>query len=757
MAEIELRVGEIPSTRQDDVGRGIVRLDAKVMQKLGVAPGGTVKIAGSRSTVAIVDTAYPADVGLGIVRMDGLMRRNAGTSIGETVKIEPVEAAEAKHVTIAPAQKGMLIQASPQALNQLLLGRVFMKGDVIQAKSIARRSRAWQSPFEELFSDFDRGMGIFGMGEMKFVVVSTNPLAPVRVTEMTEVELKPEAVEIAEERIPEVTYEDIGGLREEVRRVREMIELPLKHPELFERLGIEPPKGVLLYGPPGTGKTLLAKAVANETNAHFILINGPEVMSKYVGEAEKRIREVFDEASKNAPSIIFLDEIDALAPKREESFGVEGRVVAQLLASLDGMQKRGQVIVIGATNRENSLDPALRRPGRLDREIEIGVPDREGRKEVLQIHTRNMPLTDFEPDKLADVTHGFVGADLEGLCKEAAMNALRRLLPELQIEEEGRIPAEALEKLEVTMDDFREALKLVEPSAMREVLVEIPKVNWENIGGLEDAKQNLREAVEWPLKFKDSFKRLGIKPPRGILLYGPPGTGKTMLAKAVANESEANFISIKGPELLSKWVGESEKAVRQVFRRARQVAPCIIFFDELDSVAPFRGTEVGTKVGERVVNQLLTELDGLEELREVVVIAASNRPDMVDPGLLRAGRIDRHIFIPEPDRKAREAIFQVHMASMPLTDDVDISTLADRTKNFTGADIESVCREAAILALREDMEAEVVTMAHFEKAIEKVGPSMNESLRKFYSNVDDTMKTRLVKKEEGDEEPSYMR
>ncbi len=757
MTEVELRVGEIPSTRQDDVGRGIVRLDAKIMKKLGVSPGGTVQITGGRTTVAIVDTAYPADVGLGIVRMDGLMRRNAGTSIGENVKIEGVEAGEAKRVVIAPAQKGMMVRASPQALNQMLLGRALMKGDVIQAKSIARRSKSWQSPFEELFGDFDRGLGMFGLGEMKFMVVNTNPSGAVRVTEMTEVELRPEAVEVAEERIPEVTYEDIGGLQEEVRRVREMIELPLKHPELFKRLGIEPPKGVLLYGPPGTGKTLLAKAVANETNAHFILINGPEVMSKYVGEAEKRIREVFDEASKNAPSIIFLDEIDALAPKREESFGVEGRVVAQLLASLDGMKKRGQVIVIGATNRENSLDPALRRPGRLDREIEIGVPDREGRKEVLQIHTRNMPLSqDFDPDLLANITHGFVGADIEGLCKEAAMNALRRLLPELQIEEEGRIPNEALEKLEVNMGDFKEALKIVEPSAMREVFVEVPRVKWEDIGGLEEAKQSLREAVEWPLKFKESFKRMGITPPRGILLYGPPGTGKTMLAKAVANEGEANFISIKGPELLSKWVGESEKAVRQVFRRARQVAPCIIFFDEIDSIAPLRGTEIGAKVGERVVNQLLTELDGLEELRDVVVIAASNRPDIIDPGLLRAGRIDRHIFIPDPDVNARRAIFNVHTKEMPLAEDVDLEKLAEDSENFTGADIESVCREAAIFALRDDMEADKVFMAHFDKAMERVGPSMNDSLRSFYKSIKEGLKTSLIRKEES-EKPSYMR
>lgn len=751
---IELKVGEIPPTRQADVGRGIVRLDTKAMKALGIAPGDVVEIQGQRKTVAVVDTAYPSDIGLGIIRMDGLTRRNAGSGIGETVMVVRTQAAEAAKITLAPAQKGMMVQISGQALNKLMIGRAVIRGDIVQLKSLANRSRRWSSSFDEFF-DFDvfeQGMNpFFGLGNLKFMVVNTSPIGSVRVTDASEVEILPEAVEVSEERIPEVTYEDIGGLGEEVRRVREMIELPLKHPELFDRLGIAPPKGVLLFGPPGSGKTLLAKAVANETNAHFISINGPEVMSKFVGEAEKKIREVFDEAEKNAPAIIFIDEIDAIAPKREESLGVEGRVVAQLLASMDGMKKRGQVIVIAATNRPNSIEPALRRTGRFDREIELGVPDRNGRKEILQIHTRNMPLAkDVSVDALADTTHGFIGADLEGLCKEAAMYALRRLLPEINLEEEGKIPKEILEKLEVIMADFKNALKVVEPSAMREVLVEIPRVKWDEIGDLDEVKVELRETIEWPLKDKTAFTRMGISPPKGLLLYGPPGTGKTLLAKAAATESEANFISIKGPELLSKWVGESEKAVREIFRRAKQVAPCIIFFDEIDSIAPIRGTEVGTKVGERIVNQLLTEMDGLEELRDVVIIAASNRPDLIDAGLLRAGRFDRHIYVPPAKQEGRLQIFKVHTAKMPLAKDVDIGELAKQTNNYTGADITAVCREAAMFALRENPDAKEVKAEHFKKALEKIGPSLTDDVRKFYEKIEDAFQAKVMGPTDGD-------
>ncbi|RLJ06765.1 MAG: AAA family ATPase, partial [Candidatus Aenigmatarchaeota archaeon] len=530
-------------------------------------------------------------------------------------------------------------------------------------------------------------------------------------------------------------------------------ELPLRHPELFIRLGIEPPKGVLLYGPPGTGKTLLAKAVANESGANFIAISGPEIMSKWYGESEKRLRDIFAEAEKNAPSIIFIDEIDAIAPKREEVTGeVERRVVAQLLALMDGMKSRGKVIVIAATNRPDALDPALRRPGRFDREIEIGVPDKKGRKEILQIHTRNMPLAkDVDLDWLADVTYGFVGADLEALCKEAAMAALRRVLPGISWKKEKELPKEVLEKLQVTMQDFKTALKLVGPSAMREVLVEVPNVRWSDIGGLEEVKQLLKEVVEWPLKHPEIFKRMGIKPPSGILLYGPPGTGKTLLAKAVANESGANFISVKGPEIYTMWVGESERKIREVFRRAKQVAPAIIFFDEIDAIAPRRGLEVGTRVSETVVSQILTEMSGLEELHNVVVIAATNRPDILDPALLRPGRFDRQILVPAPDYKARLEIFKIHTRKMPLAKDVSLEELAKQTEGYSGADIEAVCREAALNALREDIKAKEVRKKHFKKALEKVKPSITPKLMEFYKRIAEQFKAPVTEKKPPEE------
>ncbi len=757
LPKVEVKVAEIPTGRQADIGRGIVRIESRTMRAIGVNPGDAIEIEGVRKSVAIVDNAYPSDIGLGIIRMDGLMRRNVGTSVGEGVTIKRATIVEAKKVVIAPAQKGMTVQLPGKAVVNSLVGRAVVKGDIIQLKGLDARGRHWNSLFDETMDLFDPGM--FGLAEMKFIVVSTVPSGVVRMTDLTEFEVLPETAEVSEERIPEVTYEDIGGMGDEVKRVREMLELPLKHPELFDRLGISSPKGVLLYGPPGTGKTLLAKAVANETNAHFIIINGPEVMSKYVGEAEKKIREVFEDAEQNAPSIIFIDEIDAVAPKREESMGVEGRVVAQLLASLDGMKRRGQVMVIAATNRQNALDPALRRTGRFDREIELGVPTRKGRFEILQIHTRNMPLAkDVTLDKLADVTHGYVGADIEGLCKEAAMNSLRRLLPELNVEEEGKIPKEALDKLEVRMNDFTEALKVIEPSAMREVLVEIPKVKWADIGALDEVKQELKEAVEWPLKDKSAFTRMGIKPPKGIILYGPPGTGKTLLAKAVANESEANFISVKGPEVLSKWVGESEKAVREIFRRARQVAPCIIFFDEIDSIAPIRGSDTsGAKVGERIVNQLLTEMDGLEELRDVIIIAATNRPDLIDLGLLREGRFDRHIYVPVPKKEDRIKIFELHTKGMPLAKDVDLEEIVDKTENYTGADIAGICREAAMFSLREDIKAKEVRMEHFKAALEKVGPTVTDEIKKFYERIQDSFKSASFRENKKSDDMSYAR
>jgi len=723
MAEKELKLAVAEAKRQVDVGRGLVRLDDDVIKKLVIEEGDVVEVIGSKPTGAIALEGYPEDRGLHIARIDGFMRRNAGTSIGEKVTIRKVEVKEAKKVVIAPAESGVRFIASGGVIKRNLLGRPLLKGDLITTSA-----PVGADIFEEFFG------GFVGLGEMKFIVTNTSPSGIVLVTELTDVEVLPEAVEIKEVKVPVVTYEDIGGLKGELQRVREMIELPLKHPEIFDRLGIEPPKGVLLHGPPGTGKTLIAKAVANEADAYFIPIAGPEIMSKFYGESEARLREVFEDAEKNAPSIVFIDELDAIAPKREEVAGeVERRVVAQLLSLMDGLKARGKVVVIGATNRPQALDPALRRPGRFDREIVIGVPDRDGRKEVLQIHTRGMPLAkEVDLDALANVTHGFVGADLEAICKEAAMSTLRRILPEIKLEEKV-IPSEVLEKLQVTKEDFDNALKMVEPSAMREVLVEVPNVHWSDIGGLEEVKQELQEAVEWPIKQPELFKRMGIEPPRGILLYGPPGTGKTLLARAVATESEANFIAVKGPEMLSKWVGESERAVRETFRKARMVAPAIIFFDEIDAVVPMRGSGIGdSHVTERVISQLLTELDGLEKLENVVVIAATNRPDLIDSALLRPGRFDRLVLVPAPDKKARLEIFKIHTKGMPLAKDVDLEALAAETEGYAGSDITGLCREAAMLVLRKDKKSKEVQMKYFIDAKQKVKPSITDYIEKNY-------------------------
>lgn len=724
--EVQLKVA---GARQEDVGRGVVRIDKKFQRKINVVQGDVVEIIGNRETAALVIDAYPDDIGLDIIRMDGLIRKNAKTTMGEFVKVKKADVKPAKNVALAPTQRGMRIMISGNVVSRNLRGRVLKKGDVISL--ISQR----KDPFtESIFSDlFDVISGSpFGLGEIRFVVVNTSPSGVVQMTNLTKVDVLPEAVEIKEMEMPTVTYEDIGGLKREIQKVREMIELPLKHPELFDRLGIEPPKGVLLYGPPGTGKTLIAKAVASESNAHFISINGPEIMSKFYGQSEENLRKIFDDAEKNAPSIIFIDEVDAIAPKREEVTGeVERRVVAQLLALMDGLKTRGKVIVISATNRPEALDPALRRPGRFDREVEIGVATKSGRKEILQIHTRGMPLENVDLDHLASITYGFVGADLEALCKEAAMNSLRRILPEINLEEE-KIPSEILEKIRVTKNDFEESLKAIEPSAMREVFVQTPNVKWKDIGGLKKVKEELKESVEWPLKYPERFKKMGIRPPKGIFLYGPPGCGKTLLAKAVACESEANFISVKGPEILSKWVGESEKAVRKIFRKARQVSPSIIFFDEIDSIASIRGEEIGSRVGERVVDQLLTEMDGLEELSNVIVIGATNRPDIVDPGFLRPGRFDRKILVPAPDKKAKLEILKVHTKNMPLAKDVDLKYLAERTENFSGADLEGLVREAAMTALREDENIKKVSMRHFKKALEEITPSIDrETIRSY--------------------------
>jgi len=994
----------------DDVNKGIVRIDVSYLRDIGARPGDIVEIEGKRTTVAIVDRAYPSDIGLNIIRMDGPTRRNCQTSIGEFVKVRKADFKIADKVIIAPAQEGVVIQAPNSFFKSGLIGKPVVKGDIVSIGGSNSRTRIFsQSRF---FDDLDisriinQNLNRFGFSDLKFVVVDVSPKGtPVLITDTTEVVFNPEAVPKVESKALDVTYEDIGGLSEEIRKIREMVELPLRYPELFERLGIDSPKGVLLHGPPGTGKTMLAKAVANETNAHFILINGPEIMSKYYGQSEQNLRQKFEEAEKNAPSIIFIDEIDAIAPKREESKGeVERRVVAQLLALMDGLKSRGKVIVIAATNIPNQIDPALRRPGRFDRELEIGVPDMNGRKQILKIHTRNMPilpqvewfelkpalksrisetlkklkqdkrdvevklkecdkefkkyttmvqeitkninelnekrfnsgegkfielsnkikertsdkkfyemrleelkrdkdnytykleqikqnsehlsnileliknvkyvdglllglsydennllesklkdyvlgllsknnadikdfkiahsfrkfkdeilekvqssvlkkkisalefgggkfnketlkiLLDLIDDKvlkgklkmfieiadddadltklitgnylpydlkssilnglkenilneLAEKTHGFVGADLAALAKEAAMAAVRRILPDIMKTEEESVSEDILNSVYVTNEDFREALRVVRPSALREVFVEVPNVAWEDIGGLEDVKQELKEVVEWPLKHKEAFRRLSIKPPKGVLLYGPPGTGKTLLAKAVASETSSNFILIKGPELISKWVGESERAIREIFKKARQTSPCVIFFDEIDAIASRRSSSSqDSKVNERVVNQLLTEMDGVEELNDVVIIAATNRPDILDTALLRPGRFDRIILTPAPDLKSRLEIFKVHTKGMPLAKDVSLDELAEKTEGYSGADIEAICREAAMLALREDLNAMEVKMEHFEGALKRVYPSITSEIMKAYAELQ--KKFRAAKGEE---------
>ncbi|VVB80422.1 VCP-like ATPase [uncultured archaeon] len=751
---------EITSTKlrvvealQDDAYKGIARIDPTLMKKLKLQRGDIISIKGSRESFAIVDRAYPADLGENIIRIDGITRKNAKTSIGEQVLIKRADLKEAKKITIAPAQQGIMVQGNPENIKQGLLGRAVFKGDILVMGGAQQKKRGGMidDDFGDLFSDFADVFNQMGMGPMgglgggvtqvRFMIVNTNPNQGVIITENTEVELKPKAVEMSEDEgtIPQVTYEDIGGLTEEVKKIREMVELPLKHPEIFDKLGIEPPKGVLLYGPPGTGKTMLAKAVAGETEAHFILLNGPEIMSKFYGESEKKVREVFDEAEKNSPAIIFIDEIDSIAPKREDVQGeVERRVVSQLLTMMDGLNTLGKVVVIGATNRPNSLDPALRRPGRFDREIEVGVPDKKGRLAILKIHTRGMPLTkDVDLEELAGKTHGFVGADISALAKESAMAVLRRNINKFNLEEDTEIPQELLEQLKITKKDFDDALRTVRPSAMREVLVETPNVKWADVGGIETAKMELKEAVEWPMKNPASFERMGIKAPKGVLLYGPPGTGKTMLAKAVANESEANFIQVKGPELLSMWVGKSEEGVRKIFEKARQVSPCIIFFDEIDSLAGRRGMDhSGNNVTERVLNQMLAEMDGIETLKNVTVIGATNRPDMLDPALLRPGRFDRIVYVNVPEKEGRLQILKIHTKNMPLDKDVNLEEFAEKTEGYTGADIEGLTREAAMLALREDTEAKVVSKKHFEKAMDKVLPSVTKNDQERYRSIE---------------------
>jgi transitional endoplasmic reticulum ATPase len=718
MKSTVLRVAD---AKPKDAGHGIARIDPDVVEELGLVSGDIIMIKGTKDTVAKSWRGYPEDSGTGSIRLDSAIRRNAGVGIDEKVTIQKIDAKNAARVKFAPTEALRLV-GGEEFLSNYLEGHAVSKGDKITLNVMGRK--------------------------IDLIVINFKPAAQaVIIDRMTKIQISDKPAK-GVEKVPQVSYEDIGGLDLEIKKVREMIELPLRHPELFEKIGVEAPKGVLLHGPPGTGKTLLAKAVAHETNAHFINISGPEIMSKFYGESEANIREVFKEAEDNAPAIIFIDEIDSIAPKRDETQGeVERRVVAQILALMDGLEARGKVVVIGATNRVNALDPALRRGGRFDREIEIGIPDRAGRLEILQIHTRGMPLgDDVDLQKLANVTHGYSGADIAAMSKEAAMLSLRNVLPEIDLEAD-MIPMEVLNRIRVTMDHFEAAVREVEPSTLREVVIENPNVHWEEIGGLDEVKQELQEAIEWPLKYEKLFRHMNAQDVKGILLYGPPGTGKTLLAKAVATESEVNFISVKGPEFLSKWVGESEKAVRETFRKARQAAPCIIFFDEIDAVAPTRGASADSHVTERVISQILTELDGMVRMHNIRVIAATNRPDMLDSALLRTGRFDRLIYIPPPDEKSRFEIFKVHTKDKPLAKDVDLEAMAKKTENYTGADIAGVCNEATMLAIREAVmkkkgkkltEDEIrktrVHKRHFEQALTKVRP-MRESELVAYQEV----------------------
>jgi transitional endoplasmic reticulum ATPase len=700
---------KVSETNPKLVGRGLALVDPKVMEELDLSTGDVIEVSGEKKGYVILWSSPPNDYGKKLIRIDGYTRNEIGVGIDDTITIRKVIVKRAEQVKLAPTEE-LNIVGLEEYLPELLNGRVVAKGEVVPLNVMGRRigfTVTSVSPADATVSLID--------GNTEFVI-GTVPKQ-------------------AAKGVPRVTYEDIGGLKNEVQKVREMIELPLRHPEIFDRIGIEAPKGVLLHGPPGTGKTLLAKAVANETNANFYSISGPEIMSKFYGESEGNLREIFKEAQENAPSIIFIDEIDSIAPKREEVSGdVEKRIVSQLLTLMDGISSRGKIVVIGATNRPNAIDPALRRPGRFDREIEIGIPDEKGRLDVLLIHTRDMPLTeDVDLASIARVTHGFVGADLQALSKEAAMRSLRRILPEIDLHQ-PKIPADILNKIKVTKLDFDEALKDVQPSALREVLVQRPNVRWEDIGGLQAIKDELAEAIEWPLKHADLFAEADVKPPKGILLYGPPGTGKTMIAKAVATTSEANFISIKGPELISKWVGESEKGVREVFRKARQAAPCVVFFDELDAIAPRRGSEGDAHVTERVISQMLTELDGLEDLKGVVVIAATNRPDIIDEALLRPGRFDRILEVPPPDNDARKQIFQIHTKKKPLDSDVKLDKLVEMTDGMTGAEIVAIVNAAAMSAIKEHVTQKgsklKISMKHFEGAFSKIRPKNSARITK---------------------------
>ena len=729
---------QVATMRPEDSGRGLARLPRRLMAQLALAEGDVIEVAGKRATPARAVAPYPEDEGLDIIRLDGLQRANAEIGSGDFVTIRKAESKAAQRVVFAPAQKNLRLHGSAQALKRSFGMKPLTAGDIVATTGQQQVQRGDIPPeLRQMLAS-----PAYALQEIRLTVVSSTPKGIVHIDANTEVELLPEYTEAAEARRADVTYDDLGGMGATIDQLREMVELPLRYPEIFERLGVDPPKGVLLYGPPGTGKTRLARAVANESDANFFHIAGPEIMGSAYGESERRLREVFEEAGKAAPSIIFIDEIDSIAPKRGQVQGeTEKRLVAQLLTLLDGLEPRQNTVVIAATNRPEAIDEALRRPGRFDREIVIGVPDEGGRREILAIHTRGMPLDGgVNLPELARRTYGFVGADLAALVREAAIEAVRRIMPQINLAE-GTIPPEVLDNLSVKGNDFEEALKRVQPSAMREVMVQAPNIGWDDVGGVDDARERLREGVELPLKHPEAFKRMGIRPAKGFLLYGPPGTGKTLLAKATAREAEANFIATKSSDLLSKWYGESEQQIARLFARARQVAPTVIFIDELDSLVPARGGGLGEpQVTERVVNTILAEMDGLEELGSVVVIGATNRPNLVDPALLRPGRFDELIYVSVPDEAGRRHILGIHTAKMPLGDDVDLDSLARRTDRFTGADLEDLVRRAGLFALRASMEAVTVTMANFDDALEDTRASVTPEMEKDYERIQASLK-----------------
>lgn len=733
---------QVANSRPEDSGRGLAHLPRSLMAALGLAEGDIVEITGKRTTAARAVLPYAEDEGLELLRIDGLQRANAGVGSGDFVEVGKGESRAATRVVLAPAQKNVRLQGSSVALKRSFAGRPLCQGDTV---ATVGQQRVGGEDLPPNIAQFLRAPA-YALQEIRMLVLSTTPKGIVHVDEDTEIELRADYEEPKESRRADVTYDDIGGMAATIDQLREMVELPLRYPELFQRLGVDPPKGVLLHGPPGTGKTRLARAVANESDASFFLINGPEIMGSAYGESEKRLREVFEEANANAPSIVFIDEIDSIAPKRGQVSGeAEKRLVAQLLTLMDGLEARANVVIIAATNRPEAIDEALRRPGRFDREIVIGVPDERGRREILGIHTRGMPLGEgVDLGELARTTHGFVGADMAALTREAAIEAIRRIMPRLNLEERT-VPPEVLDTLSVTRDDFIEALKRVQPSAMREVMVQAPTVRWDNVGGLDDAQARLKEGVELPLKDPDAFRRLGIRPAKGFLLYGPPGTGKTLLAKAVAREAEANFIATKSSDLLSKWYGESEQQIARLFARARQVAPCVVFIDELDSLVPARGGGLGEpQVTERVVNTILAEMDGLEELQSVVVIGATNRPNLIDPALLRPGRFDELIYVGVPDRAGRARILGIQAQKMPLAADVDLDAIAARTEHFTGADLEDVVRRAGLVALRRSLSTREVTMADFEAALADSRASVTPEMEEEYRTMSARLKQEAV-------------